>query len=226
MTSPKPIDRLFFSGFALYFLAVNVVGFSTNIYRSYAFGTGTPGNEYVHGVFAASWVLLFTVQTLTIGSGRTKLHMRLGKLAIPILILVLITGYYVALRPHQTELSVPVSLVSSEFGLFTLVTVLGTLGIVYRRRPSAHKRYMLMTIIMMSTAGLNRVMQLADIQVDPPAILFVLFWPLLLLLAYDIVVYRRLFLPSVLGVALLVLTLVNQALWTPLVTHLRALVTS
>jgi uncharacterized membrane protein YozB (DUF420 family) len=97
------------------------------------------------------WVLFFAAQTWLVSSKRVRLHMKLGWAGVALAVLVLVTGYYVAVGAvaHQTAADrggIPplVFLVVPMADLFLFVIYFG-LAIIWRKRSAEHKRLMLLT---------------------------------------------------------------------------------
>jgi len=53
---------------------------------------------HLHGILMTSWVLLFISQVWLISSKRIRTHQRLGVSAIALAVLIVIVGFFVAVR--------------------------------------------------------------------------------------------------------------------------------
>ena len=212
---PKKSDRYFFLAFALYFLITQAIGFSHSSLERVAKEGGLPPIAIIHGTIGALWYILFAIQVALIAKKNFGLHKALGQLSIPLIIAVFLTGIYAIFRLKTPVEDVPFDLMKSEVGLFTLGLIYATLGFKYRLRPHDHKRYYLMSMIMLSPAGIARLMDAIGFQ--PSAvivyllILFVI--PLLLILAYDLVVYKKVFRGTLIGIGIYIVNLTVGNFW-------------
>ena len=211
----KNSDRYFFLAFALYFLITQAIGFSHSSVERVAKEGGLPPIAIIHGTIGALWYILFTVQTILINRKNIRLHKTLGLVSIPLVVAVFLTGIYAIFRVNTPVEDVPFDLMKSEVGLFTLGLIYATLGFKYRRRPHDHKRYYLMSMIMLSPAGIARLMDAIGFQ--PSAvivyllILFVI--PLLLILAYDLIGYKKVFRGTLIGIGIYIVNLAVGTYW-------------
>lgn len=133
-------------------LSAVLVGFSTTYIAPMARRTfNGPAIVHVHGVLALSWILLFGVQSLLVRQGETKVHMRIGVVALPIAIGVLVSGILVARWTVIRDLPSAGQLaLSSIVGTFTSLTMFAGLvvwALLLRRRSDWHKRLLLLATI-------------------------------------------------------------------------------
>lgn len=146
-------ERRFFLSVGILFAALVLVGFSKNYYLRFLFDLPPLFSDMVrfHGIVMTAWVALFATQTWLVSAKKVKLHMKLGWVGVGLAVLVLVTGYLVAIGAlaHQTAADrggTPplVFLVVPLADLLLFVLFFG-LAIVRRRRPADHKRLMLLT---------------------------------------------------------------------------------
>ena len=208
-------DRYFFTGFALYYLATMIVGFSYSTSEILRQDGGLRTLAIVHAAFGTVWLLLFVAQTLLIDLRKHKLHMRLGLAGLPIMIGVFLTSVPAVLRPHLPAEDFPRQLAVSEVGLFSLGVVFTVLGLVYRRSAPAHKRFMLMSMIMLSPAGVARFMMFLghDQEAVVGFVLVIFAIPLVAMVAFDLFVYRKVFLSTAASWVLYALTMAVGGFW-------------
>ena len=134
------MKRNFFVAFSAALWLLMAVGFSDN----WLFDIGQDSNRQwkfmVHAFFAASWFTLLVVQAVLVRSRNTRIHMKLGIVALLFYAAMTVTiwGLYVesALqRDDWTRLVKPLEVLS---------VVLVVLGFLNRKRDSQrHKEYML-----------------------------------------------------------------------------------
>ncbi|UWX53786.1 hypothetical protein NYZ99_11610 [Maribacter litopenaei] len=153
----KKADHHFFSIFALYYVITSVVGFGSSSSGIIENGGEIPIRAIVHGALAGCWYFLFFAQVLLIILNRRKLHIKVGKILVPLIIAVFVSGIYVVLLrapiPFET---VPFEVMGNEIGLFFIGVIYALLGYIYRNNPHYHKRYLLYTLIILSGAGVVR----------------------------------------------------------------------
>jgi len=114
---------------------------------------------HVHSAVFVSWLVAYTAQILLIRAAKPALHRRLG-MAMVVWIGVMaivgaLTAYTIQNRNFGTSHSDPAFL-SVQLGDLIAFVGLSVAGIVYRKRPAAHKRLMLLAILQLSTAGFAR----------------------------------------------------------------------
>ena len=90
-------DRLFYPIFALAMAITVLFGFSFTYFIPLTSGEYPRQAPFlhVHGWSYFIWYALFLVQTILIASGRTSLHMLLGKLSIALAVVMTVTGFFV-----------------------------------------------------------------------------------------------------------------------------------
>lgn len=210
--STRKSDRIFFLAFAFYYVVIASVGFGNSTTQIIRRDGGLRTIAIVHGAFGASWFLLFLTQTVLINVRKRRLHMILGKAALPIMAGVFVTGIVALLRLHVPVEDIPHDLMISEVSLFTLGLIYAVLGITYRRNAASHKRYMLMSMILLSPAPVGRFLAFLGYPASGPSSMFayvviIFFIPLLAILAYDLIAYRKVFTGTAAGLALYALSL-------------------
>src|SRR5690348_7169538 len=106
---------------------------------------------HIHGLFALSWIVLFATQSVLVGRGATKIHMRLGIVGLPIAAGVLVTGMMVAhwtvVRDLPTRGSAALSGIVGVFTSLFLFLAFASAALVMRRKPDWHKRLMLLATL-------------------------------------------------------------------------------
>ncbi|MBG42976.1 MAG: hypothetical protein CL530_03310 [Aequorivita sp.] len=188
----KKADHYFFFIFASYYLIASVLGFGYSSSRIISNGGEIPVRAIIHGALAGCWYFLFFAQVLLIILNKKNLHIKIGKVLIPLIIAVFISGIYVVLLrgPIPFE-KVPFEAMGNEIGLFFIGVVYAVLGYIYRNNPHYHKRYLLYTIIILSGAGIVRFYSFLDITINHLVVIYAI--PLLLIFVYDVIIYRKLF---------------------------------
>lgn len=170
---PRP-GRLFFAGFAIAIAITVLIGFSRTYYfKEFSTAPPLPVLFHVHGALFTSWVLLLISQAFLIAGSRTAVHRRLGILGALLVPPMLVTGIIVAVLAARGEgpLSSAVASGAFEFVLpeipplvgmvvpfasVSLFSVFVGLGLLYRQRPAAHKRWMALAAVAMLPPVLGR----------------------------------------------------------------------
>jgi hypothetical protein len=158
-------ERRFFTGIALAMLATVLVGFARSFFLRPLFPDWPSPSEpifYVHGAAFTAWIVLFLVQAMLVGRGRTDLHRRIGPYgaALAVAMIVLGTlGALIAARRPAGFVDVPVPplqfLAVPLFDMLLFGAFVG-LAVSQRRTPQYHKRWMLLATMCLLTAAIAR----------------------------------------------------------------------
>ncbi|MBB5519532.1 hypothetical protein [Amphiplicatus metriothermophilus] len=124
---------------------------------------------FVHGIVFSLWVLLFIAQTSLMASGRARMHFALGAAGAALAAVVTILGLIVsidALRRGAAPIPGAPAHVFFSVPLFDTLLFAGfvTLGLLNRRRPEVHKRFMYLSAIAMTPPAFGRLILLWDSQ--------------------------------------------------------------
>lgn len=167
-----PSERIFYSSMAAIMIVVIFVGFAPSFYLRPALA---PANlpvltplVWAHALIFTAWALLFIVQTALVAAGRRDLHRRLGMAGVPLLLGMVVVGVLAAVHsairasgppivPPLSWLAVPIFSVPAYGGLIAAA--------LYRRgRPQAHKRLMLLAMVIMLAPALGRIPTTAGVS--------------------------------------------------------------
>ena len=116
----------------------------------------------LHGTLFAAWYLLLPVQASLVAARRVGWHRRLGFASLSLaagMIVLGILGSLVAARRPTGFIDVPVpplQFLIVPVAAIVLYAAFVTLAVVARRDPQAHKRYMLLALIVMVEAAVGR----------------------------------------------------------------------
>jgi hypothetical protein len=161
-------ERAFFTGMALAMAVAVFIGFAPTYYLAALNDGPIPVltlSIHVHGALATAWILLLIVQTRLIAARRHDIHKLAGVAGVVIGVGILVSGIFVAIhskrRVHTLENADTLAdpYVFLIFGLSSVVifALLATLGVLNRRRPDAHKRYMLLATASLIIPALARI---------------------------------------------------------------------
>ncbi len=162
-TRPSGRDR-YFLAMAVLMIVLNVVGFAPSYFlKSFFDGPELPPYMHIHGAMFMSWFVLFFIQMWMIESRNVALHKKLGiagaVLACGMVLSALTVLYFLVMEYHEFggDLAVRAAVVWGNLALLTGFTTFVTLGFVFRSRPAAHKRLMLLASLSMMPQALGRM---------------------------------------------------------------------
>ena len=158
-------ERVFYLGLTVAMALSVYVGFARSFFLRPLFPTWPSPSEpifYVHGAVFASWCVLMVVQAALVTARRTPLHRQIGVfgalLAGTMVVLGVHAGLVAARRPSGF-LGIPVPAI--QFLVVPLADMLlfgsfVALAVLKRRDPQAHKRWMVLATVNLTTAGIAR----------------------------------------------------------------------
>ena len=152
----------FFFAAHVVLLVVVLLGFSPSFYLRSAFHhvTQLPTRLYVHGAVLTVWFLLTVVQGRLIRTQRLRLHRRFGYVAASYAAVVIVFGTLANLR-LIAEIDSPADgeniVVWGNFFTLAMFTAFVSLAVVFRKRPEAHKRLMLLASMSIVGPALARL---------------------------------------------------------------------
>lgn len=200
-SAPATGDNALFVALAAIFLAISLLAFGQKLMIDPVIGVPSLSAEKIlHGVLFFSWSLLFLVQTLLIKVRHFKYHRYLGYTGFGLITLVLLDGCYMSVEyanaffPTENigDLIVRASGVWANIHVLLATLILVVLGVVYRRRPALHQRFMLLTATSMMTGPLARIASYGIIPLHEGAVVFLGLLILLLVpIIYELIKYRK-----------------------------------
>lgn len=154
MDYPWVRDRatFFYLGYGLIGLLVVAVGFGFTYGLPLARGTfSAPWFVHLHGASSLAWVLLFIGQAALVKAERTPSHRKVGRIALPLAVLVWGSGIATAVWAANRDILEQSTAATSAFlgtltGLSIFVLIVGA-AIVARKRSDWHKRLVLLATI-------------------------------------------------------------------------------
>ena len=165
-------ERAFFLGMTLLTTAIVLWGFAPSFFLRGIVSSGLhsyldPPPQPIrwlyiaHGLVFTVWVALGPTQAALVASGRTDLHRRLGRIAFalaPAMVAIgsAVSGYATLHGFHDVPLPAATFAVVPVFDL-VLYSAFVAAGLAARRRPPAHKRWMLLAMIVIAEAGWARI---------------------------------------------------------------------
>ncbi len=161
-------DRYFYSISAVVFLLLTFWGFHAYyLHGKPAFGDSIAPRMFVldavHGTAMSCWVVLFLIQSLLIGAGNRRFHMKLGWAALAITPVLAISSVLTAFRSVQSAPDDPLfGLPYHRFMLvmFTEIALYNafvTAGLITRKRPAIHRSMMLFASLSILSGSTARI---------------------------------------------------------------------
>jgi hypothetical protein len=154
MANPWARDRAtpFYLGFGIFGLLVIGFGFGRTYGAPMARGEfSAPWYVHLHGASALAWVLLFIGQATLVRGSNTPAHRRLGKAALPLAVLVWVSGIATAAWAAKRDLpeqgALATSALSGTVTGLSLFVILVMAAVATRKRPDWHKRLITLATI-------------------------------------------------------------------------------
>jgi hypothetical protein len=147
-----------------------VIGFARTFYLRFLFDLPPMTLlVHLHGAIFTAWFALVIVQVRFVAKHRVDLHRVLGLAGIALAVLVIASTLATLFASTTIERVRPDGLTSAQatisgFTSTLLFSVLLGLGIAYRRRPSLHRRFMLLSLVPILTPGMNRLLTLVGLN--------------------------------------------------------------
>ena len=115
---------------------------------------------HFHGAAFCGWLMLLTTQSLLIGAGRRRLHMKLGIAGAMLAGTMVVLGPLTALVTDRWHLGTPDS--DPAFLITQLTDIasfagLALAGLLLNTNPGSHKRLMLLAALAITDAGFGRI---------------------------------------------------------------------
>ena len=171
-------ERRFFSGMAVAIIVIALAGFARTYFLRPVFPAPTPALPslspliHLHGMLFTGWVLLFLLQVRLIATRRAGLHRRIGAAGGALAAVMLVVGVLTSIDAVSRKIA-PFGMDPRRFlivplfavGLFALFV---GAGILARRDPQSHKRWMLLGTIAMLPPAIARWVLLLGL--GPPVV--------------------------------------------------------
>lgn len=154
-------DHNFFAAYVAIIWAAIVLGFGLDSFKKFNAGRlDYPWPVHAHALIFGGWLILFTLQVLAIRRGNVALHRRTGRLALVFMPLMLIAGPWASLAMDGLRFGQPKTafpFMAIQFTNVAGAAVLIAAGLIKRGDAAAHKRLMLMSILVLTEPGLSRI---------------------------------------------------------------------
>jgi len=165
---------------------------------------------HIHNAVFMGWIVLLFLQATLVSIGRTSTHRKTGVFGIILGTTLLVVGVMVVLKrvaigiaDGHVEKALPFMLIPlTDLLLFTGFFVT---AVIFRTKPSTHKRLMILATVALLGAPISRTGFLGEPQ-SPALFMLVWFSPILLPLIVDVVQKRKTPWVYVTGLLILVLS--------------------
>jgi hypothetical protein len=167
-TPPQRTGGRFYIAMGFVAIATALAGFAPAIVDASSRRAPLSWAVVVHGFVFSAWLALFLTQALLVYNRRIPPHRVLGVLGVGLAVAMLVSGYHTTLEMARRgydlsgdligESGDPLMVMVFQLGDLLCFGILVVLGILFRDRPAAHKRFMLLaTIGGMMPAALSHI---------------------------------------------------------------------
>jgi hypothetical protein len=231
--SRRSREHEFFWGMSVLMALVVFIGFAPTYFLAAIFHAEPLPAPIVriHGAVFTSWIALLVAQASLAASGRADIHRRLGMAGVALAPFIFVLGVLVANEMLGRLWAVPDFDAKATYAV-ALGEILGfavpvAFAFLLRRKPTFHKRLILIGTIAMMTAGFGR-WPVPFLLHKPLPAMTATFGLLLLVVAYDLVSMRRIHRATVLGggwvvfIELTAAAVSHTVAWQSFATHMHS----
>jgi hypothetical protein len=124
---------------------------------------------HLHAAVFTIWLVLFVAQAGFVAAHRVDLHRKLGIASAIFAGVVFVVGVLAVFQTAISNHVSPSGLAPPQFSIigFTSIGLFGVfiaLGVIFRRRPGLHRRFMILGFIASISPATARVLRLLDVQ--------------------------------------------------------------
>lgn len=220
----------FFTILGLLLLVLAIAGFWPQYFSAVTGRTPEVSTQYwmihLHSALFTGWLLVYISQAALIMTGRARLHLKMGPWLAAFGFATAAVGIYAAaLLAHRFGVRENDPDAGASFVFYPLIDMVYFAGflaaaVVYRKIPHLHKRAMFLATFSIAIVGLGRLVGRSGFE-------SALVWqplnlaPLLIAIAYDIFVCRKVYAIMAVGLAVHVLrlnaeTFTGSEAWLPI----------
>jgi hypothetical protein len=210
----KLADDLFFTTMSVIMLAVVFMGFASSYFLRGAVFSHLPSVlVHLHGAVFSSWIILFVVQSSLVSAGKIRLHRKLGILGAVLAGLMVVLGVLAPIGTLRRGAPLPPIFTPESFLIGNILGILFfgvyvAVAVWMRNNRFVHKRLMLIANAMLMSPALSR-MAFPDVRNPKMTFPLMAHYPFLIgaiplamiiaLFIFDVAVYRRAFVATVVG---------------------------
>ena len=169
---------------------------------------------HIHATVFTGWLVLFLTQAILAATKQVAWHLRLGKIGIGYGALLVVVGLVTgALRSSRLPLGGQAeNLLFAATADMVVFSGFFTAAIVYRRQPQVHKRLMMVAANMLLIAAVARMTFIPPPPAGLPLFFAIWFLPLIVAMAYDWSISRRVHTVYFIGIAAFVVRILSVAI--------------
>lgn len=170
-------------------IAAVATGFSTTYFIPVASGTfAGPAVAHVHGLLFMTWIAMMLVQPMLVRQRRSRLHRKLGLIALPLALAMAVSGLGVATFAVSRDLAAgggdaAYSQLIGVVAAMAIFAIYVSIALALRKQPDWHKRMMLLATIAVLWPAWFRFRHLLPFVPHPDIILGVIVSDSLVLVA-------------------------------------------
>lgn len=202
--------RYFFVAMGGLFVVINALGFVPQLMFIRAQKIPLHWFTHVHGAVMTGWLVLYLVQAILGARGRFKYHQQLGIIAAAWGLVVWITlgivTFSALVRDNPPEQSMQFATLALSLAAIVLFGLFFTWGIRARKNAAIHKRMILLAMLPLMSAGIDRMEFLPALESAYFVRLIYLDLLLIPLVVYDCFTQQRIHRITVIGAACLFVT--------------------
>ena len=165
-------ERRFFAGLMVALALLVFAGFARTFYLHKLFHLPAPSVLLVvHGTLMSGWIFLLVVQSALISARRVDWHQKLGIAGAVLAAVIIPFGCLATIGVAQREVRAHSSFVSSQLNVLgleltqlLLFAVFIGIALGYRKRPSTHKRLMIVATLCIVPNAFVRLSLLTNID--------------------------------------------------------------
>jgi hypothetical protein len=213
----------FFTTLGLLMLALAIGGFWPQYFSAITGRAPAPTTQFwlihLHAALFTTWLLLYISQATLIMSRRARIHIKVGPWLAAYGFTITLVGVYAAgLLAHRLGVRENNADAAASFVFFPLIDMAYfaaflAAAVAYRKRPDVHKRAMFVATFSIAVVGIGRLVYRMGIESS-------LLWqpinlaPLLIAVAYDLLVCRKAYPILLIGVCVHILRLNAESFTT------------
>jgi hypothetical protein len=159
-------ERRFYGRMAIFMAVIVFVGFAPSFYMRGLIPFPRPNPTmtpllWAHGLIFSSWIGLFYTQARLVAADRRDIHMKLGMAGFGLALLMIVMMVAVSLgqiaRANQPPFVDPISWTAVPLVSIPAFVMIVALGWQHRRSAQVHKRFMLLSGLMMLEPAIGRM---------------------------------------------------------------------
>jgi hypothetical protein len=169
--SPASDRKIYWVWIGLVWAAI-LAGFGMDLARYLGEAPTPPFILHLHAAVYVLWLGLVTLQILWVELGKVRRHKQLGWLTVAVSAVMVPLGLTAALVDQARQVTHPdyaPQFLALEFEEMFAFSVFMIAGVVFRRKPAAHKRLMILAAVAISDAGFARIW-LIGIKLEIPGL--------------------------------------------------------